>query len=159
MMTPADVLDHLARRGRMVQRYREGGRAQCPSHNDSTPSLDVRPGRGGRVLVICRAGCRTSAVLRAAGLRWQDLFSEPFVRPTITRRPRGAADLLRDAAEELARSQPWYRHLDRYAAADSIRTADRVRTAAREDDPNVWEILAAAAALTTTAENLLAAQP
>lgn len=47
---------------------RQAGRewlATCPAHEDRNPSLSIREGADGRVLVICRAGCEQAAVLAA----------------------------------------------------------------------------------------------
>lgn len=46
---------------------------RCPAHDDRAPSLSVRPGTGGNVLIRCFAGCPTESVLAAAGLRWADI--------------------------------------------------------------------------------------
>ena len=51
-------------------------KARCPAHDDKNPSLDAKIGdNGDRVVLICRAGCPTDAVLDA--LRWtmRDLFA------------------------------------------------------------------------------------
>ena len=48
--------------------------SRCPAHNDRTPSLSVGTGKDGRVLLRCRAGCDTGAIIRTLGLRWADLF-------------------------------------------------------------------------------------
>ena len=48
--------------------------ARCPAHRDHRPSLSIRPGSDGRVLVHYWAGCQTLAVLGALGLTWSDLF-------------------------------------------------------------------------------------
>ena len=45
----------ICRRGRVVH---------CPAHADSSPSFCIDD-RGGRVLFICRAGCRQDEVLQA----------------------------------------------------------------------------------------------
>ena len=45
--------------------------ARCPAHDDRTPSLSVRAGTDGRVLLLCRAGCPTERVLEAIGLDWR----------------------------------------------------------------------------------------
>lgn len=48
-----------------------GGMARCPSHPDRTPSLAIRTGGDGRLLVHCFSGCPQDAViakLRALGL-------------------------------------------------------------------------------------------
>ena len=50
--------------------------ARCPAHDDCRPSLSIGPGRDGRVLIKCFAGCRTEDVLDAAGLTWADLFPD-----------------------------------------------------------------------------------
>ncbi len=55
--------------------------AKCPAHPDRSPSLSICAGRGGRVLVLCRAGCHTADVLAAAGLSIRDLFSGPPPSP------------------------------------------------------------------------------
>lgn len=48
--------------------------ALCPAHGDRNPSLAIREGERGRVVVVCRAGCETSAIVGALGLRMSDLF-------------------------------------------------------------------------------------
>lgn len=47
--------------------------ARCPAHEDRNPSLSVR-GIEGQVLLYCHAGCETTAVVAALGLRLADLF-------------------------------------------------------------------------------------
>jgi hypothetical protein len=51
--------------------------AQCPAHEDLSPSLSIREGHDGRVLVHCFGGCDTRDVLRALGLEFRDLFPAP----------------------------------------------------------------------------------
>lgn len=48
--------------------------ARCPAHDDKTPSLRVKPGTDGRVLMKCQAGCPTEAIVSAVGLSMTDLF-------------------------------------------------------------------------------------
>lgn len=48
--------------------------ALCPAHEDSTASLSVARGTGGKVLLHCHAGCGTESVIEALGLRVTDLF-------------------------------------------------------------------------------------
>jgi hypothetical protein len=50
--------------------------ARCPAHADKGPSLAVREGEDGRVLLHCFAGCETASVLGAIGMNLHDLF--PF---------------------------------------------------------------------------------
>lgn len=49
--------------------------AQCPGHEDRSPSLSVGRGRDGRVLLCCHAGCKGDDILRALNLDWKDLFA------------------------------------------------------------------------------------
>ena len=48
--------------------------ACCPAHDDKGPSLAVREGEDGRVLLHCFAGCETANVLGAIGMDMTDLF-------------------------------------------------------------------------------------
>lgn len=50
--------------------------ARCPAHDDRRPSLTLSPGRDGRVLIKCHAGCELPNVLRAAGLASEDIGPE-----------------------------------------------------------------------------------
>jgi 5S rRNA maturation endonuclease (ribonuclease M5) len=48
--------------------------ARCPAHEDRNPSLSIRSGRDGQILVYCHAGCTQAdviAVLRGRGL-WRE---------------------------------------------------------------------------------------
>ena len=58
-----------------VRKTGEGYAAQCPAHSDRNPSLSIRAGNRGTVLVHCFAGCKTGDVVSAVGLKLQDLFS------------------------------------------------------------------------------------
>jgi putative DNA primase/helicase len=48
--------------------------AVCPAHADSRPSLRIWRGDDLKVRLTCRAGCDTGDVVKAAGLKWADLF-------------------------------------------------------------------------------------
>ena len=48
--------------------------AQCPAHDDKSPSLSVKETSDGRVLVHCFAGCGVDEVMDAIGLDLSDLF-------------------------------------------------------------------------------------
>ena len=48
--------------------------ACCPSHNDKSPSLAVREGEDGRILIHCFGGCDTLSVIQALGMDMSDLF-------------------------------------------------------------------------------------
>lgn len=60
--------------------------ARCPAHDDSTPSLSVSIGEGGRALLCCQAGCELADVLAAIDLQPADLFppkAETQTKPRI----------------------------------------------------------------------------
>jgi hypothetical protein len=51
-----------------------GWAARCPAHDDREPSLSIRDGDNGKVLIRCHAGCdqgRVIAALRSRGL-WDE---------------------------------------------------------------------------------------
>lgn len=53
--------------------------ARCPAHEDGSPSLSIREGRDGRVLLYCFAGCSLTSILQALSLSIRDLFAgEPL---------------------------------------------------------------------------------
>jgi putative DNA primase/helicase len=88
--------------------------ANCPAHEDRSPSLSIREGEDGRVLVHCFAGCTLTAILASHGLIPRDLFVGP---------PPSSAKL-RELTAERARA-------DIEAAilrTESRKKADRVRT-------------------------------
>jgi hypothetical protein len=73
------VVARLEDRGVAVKRTYKGHLAECPAHNDGTPSLSIDPrtvGDSGAVL-LCRAGCPTENVLAELGLEMRDLFDDP----------------------------------------------------------------------------------
>ncbi len=47
----------------------------CPCHDDHRPSLAITLQDTGKLLLYCRAGCPTTEVVLALGLRMSDLFS------------------------------------------------------------------------------------
>lgn len=72
MTSPIDValarLDGVTRAGKSFK-------ALCPAHGDRTPSLSLKEGDGGRVLLHCFAGCSVEEIVAAIGLRVSDLFT------------------------------------------------------------------------------------
>ena len=47
--------------------------AQCPAHDDSSPSLSIKCLPDGRTLIHCHAGCGGLDVLTSVGLDWDAL--------------------------------------------------------------------------------------
>lgn len=63
--------------------------ARCPAHTDRSPSLSIREGSDGRVLLHCFAGCSVESVCDALKIRVSNLFSGPG---TIQPKPRAVRD-------------------------------------------------------------------
>jgi len=79
-----------------VRPTRGGWDAQCPcaDHNPSSshpgdqhPSLHVGIGGQGQILLKCRVGCKTDAVLQSLGLGWSDLFPPDDQTPSAEQVP------------------------------------------------------------------------
>jgi len=93
-MTASELAEklHARRSGR-------GWIARCPSHKDRSPSLSIAAGEAGRVLLKCFAGCETSAVLAALGLRWADILPpRQKLSPAEMHRQRFAREQAESAA-------------------------------------------------------------
>lgn len=72
-MTIRDLLDRLdVARARGHRRWT----ARCPAHDDRSPSLSIREGEDGRILIHCFAGCTVEQVCTALGIRIGDLFPD-----------------------------------------------------------------------------------
>lgn len=54
----------------------------CPDHGedgqDKSPSLGITIGEGGIILLRCRVGCQTSAVLESIELTFKELWPNPY---------------------------------------------------------------------------------
>lgn len=81
------VLQHLSK----VKKTSKGYQAKCPAHDDQSPSLSIREGDDGRVLLHCHAGCTASAVVASIGLNLSDLYP----RTNTPRRPPPAPGVSR----------------------------------------------------------------
>lgn len=107
-MTLADLIATLDD----VETTADGYLVHCPAHSDSKQSLRLTVSEQGKVLLRCRAGCKTTDVVKALGITMKDLatmtagevdFSE---RATSQDVPASPADVAALAVK-----------LDRYAAA------------------------------------------
>ena len=74
-MSPVDTL--LERLDGVKARSSGQWYANCPAHEDKSPSLSVKESDGGTVLLHCFAGCGAAEVMQAIGLSLSDLFPEP----------------------------------------------------------------------------------
>jgi hypothetical protein len=60
----------------------DGWKAICPAHDDKKPSLSIRQGTNGKVLLYCHAGCSKENILRALNLTWKDICGYDTVNPS-----------------------------------------------------------------------------
>lgn len=51
-------------------------KACCPAHEDRSPSMSVKEGGDGTILVHCFAGCSATDIVMAVGLELHDLFPD-----------------------------------------------------------------------------------
>jgi hypothetical protein len=103
-MTPIETL--LARLPG-AKKAGNGWSARCPVHDDRRASLSIGQGDDGTALLKCHAGCATSAILAAVGLKLADLFP-PKAGPTPNRNGKPATGgrtfaTANDAVAELER--------------------------------------------------------
>jgi hypothetical protein len=82
---------------------RGGFSARCPAHRDRGPSLSIREGNDGRVLLHCFANCTVESICAALGIQLADLFSKPG---TFEPKPRIVRDAERQIAELRSRLTP-----------------------------------------------------
>jgi hypothetical protein len=71
-MKTTEILSRL----KSVRHSRQGWIAQCPAHEDRSPSLSIREGNG-KTLLHCFAGCAIETISSALKIRVSDLFAEP----------------------------------------------------------------------------------
>lgn len=118
--------------------------AQCPSHNDRTPSLSIREGQDGRLLVHDFGGCSSNEIVAALGLGLKDLFTDSLRTCGSRPMPKPAhMDLLALAFRyEMAA-------LDRRLRADRIAKASKDLALSKLNDAELdWALTFAAQAHT-----------
>lgn len=70
-----EIVNAITATGRKARRNKQGFKAQCPAHEDKTPSLEIDAGEKGAVL-CCQAGCTTEAIMQALDLPMEFLFTD-----------------------------------------------------------------------------------
>lgn len=86
------MIDNIIERLDKVKKTGKGYQALCPAHADNGPSLSLREGDDGKIILHCHAGCATDAVVAAMGLTMADLFPasdkpcRPPPAPGVSRR-------------------------------------------------------------------------
>ncbi len=82
--------------GRWHGRY---GTARCPAHDDKNPSLAIKDGDGGRLLLFCHAGCAFGAIVAALSDRGIEVHRTMFDSMDAAlgnqKRQQPVADLIR----------------------------------------------------------------
>ena len=63
-----------------MRKVGSGWIANCPAHEDRSPSLSITEGDDGRLLLHCFAGCQVHDILAAVGLTVSDLFVRKDLR-------------------------------------------------------------------------------
>lgn len=116
----------------LVQAQRTGAgrwKARCPAHADRSPSLSIRAGADGRILLHCFAGCALDSILAALKLARRDLFAGPPPSPEQTAALRAMQEAReRDAkARRKARNDALIR-VERFQAAVNKLGAKLVRS-------------------------------
>ncbi len=114
-----------------VRRTPRGWMAQCVSHADKSPSLHIREGEDGRILLHCFAGCSVLDICTALHLTLADLFpanEKPSHQIRHECRQRQAA-----------REEQTRQHHARGLTADVLREAERLVQSARGiPDSHTW---------------------
>jgi hypothetical protein len=97
-MTAADVLPQLSS---VKHRGARGWLAQCPAHDDRSPSLSISDGHH-TLLLKCFAGCTVGEITKALGIRVVDLFYDAGLTDSPKRREARRHRALERAARQSA---------------------------------------------------------
>ncbi len=89
-----DPLDVVLARLERTKKSGAGFSARCPAHDDTTPSLSIRHGANGGVVLKCHTGCSTEAVVSAIGLTLSDLFADTEPRQPSYRKPSSTTGVI-----------------------------------------------------------------
>lgn len=89
-MPPSDIpaLELLLSQLKQAVQSGNGWMALCPAHADTNPSLSIKLGDDGRILIHCFAGCQTESVLAAVGLGMNALAAPAAQVPVSSRQER-----------------------------------------------------------------------
>jgi hypothetical protein len=105
---------------------------KCPGHDDKSPSLNIREGRDGRVLLNCFAGCPLTAILMSADLHLRDLFQGP--PPSLAEARRLQEDRVARERVSQAQRQAARTARARYHRLQSVVDSLGAKLARRPDD-------------------------
>lgn len=94
-MSRLDLVEaSLLQMGKKCARNGDRITAQCPAHDDRSPSFSATLGRDGGVLFHCYAGCSGVDMMDALGLRWDQIKPDDYRGERVRRKP---ADLDTDS--------------------------------------------------------------
>ena len=82
------TLDGVLTRLTQVRRSGKGWMARCPAHEDRNPSLSIREGDDGTILLHCFAGCAFDDIARALNLSPRKRRGKPRPPPKTKRKIR-----------------------------------------------------------------------
>lgn len=99
MLQMASPIDIALARLEGVTHAGKSFKALCPAHGDKTPSLSIKEGDDGRVLLHCFAGCGIGEIVAAMGLRMSDLFECSTGKQYVPKIPGASARELKAATE------------------------------------------------------------
>ena len=86
-----------------ARRSSSGWTSRCPAHADSSPSLSIREGNDGRVLLHCFSGCSTADICSALHITVRDLFPGRLdpAQARVSRERRVRQERIRGRVEQL----------------------------------------------------------
>ena len=91
-MSVGSPIDQILGRLDAAKRVGDGYVARCPAHEDKSPSLRVKEGDDGRVLLHDFGGCTALDVVQALGLTLADLYPRRVKGAGLTRAGRSQGD-------------------------------------------------------------------
>jgi hypothetical protein len=106
--------------------------ARCPAHDDNGPSLSIKEGDDGRILLHCFAACPVADVAAALGLELSDLFPTKLEAHRGTRPRWNPRDLLAVIRHEAMVMEIAASRFDTLTAGELARVwlaGQRIRTA------------------------------
>ncbi len=107
-MTPRELLARL----KGSKRNGNGWSALCPAHNDHNPSLSVRDGDNGGLLIHCFAGCSRERVCAALSIDPRELGPDEARGKDSTSRQTKRESAIRQSAGECSRIAVTYDYRD-----------------------------------------------
>ena len=89
-MSVEDLISRLSHAKEVKPRrnHKRSWIAQCPAHDDTSPSLYVDLADSGKVLIKCWSGCGANDVIDSVGMQYHELFPEDGYEGKIKRQKK-----------------------------------------------------------------------